>query len=120
MRTGLQAIARAAVMAALLISLCSVSSAYYYWTYFPGRTGPFHGYPAKFDLSALPDKTVSYFISDQPPGKLVDGDNYDALVSQIRLAAETCNGVATSDIRVRFGGFETFGTAQATPGIDVD
>jgi len=120
MRTGLQAIARAAVMAALLISLCSVSSAYYYWTYFPGRTGPFHGYPAKFDLSALPDKTVSYFISDQPPGKLVDGDNYDALVSQIRLAAETWNGVKTSDLRLHFGGFETVGaTPQATPGVDV-
>src|SRR5205085_1880428 len=53
------------------------------------------------------------------PGKLVDGDNYDAIVSQIRLAAETWNGVATSDIRVRFGGFEAYGAAQATPGIDV-
>ena len=93
----------------MLLSLSSVSSAYYYWIYFPGRTGPFQPYPAKFDLSALPDKTVSYFISDQPPGKLVDGDNYDALVSQIRLAAETWNGVATSDIRLRFGGFETLG-----------
>ena len=110
---------RFAVLAALLLSLSSISSAYYYWIYFPGRTGPFQPYPAKFDLSALPDKTVSYFISDKPPGKLVDGDNYDALVSQIRLAAETWNGVATSDIRVRFGGFETFGSAQAAPGIDV-
>ena len=109
-----------AILAALLLSLSSVSSAYYYWIYFPGRTGPFQAYPAKFDLSTLPDKTVSYFISDQPPGKLVDGDNYDALVSQIRLAAETWNGVATSDIRLRFGGFETLGAApQATPGIDV-
>ena len=50
----------------------------------------------------------------------MDGDNYDALVSQIRRAAETWNGVATSDVRVRFGGFETLGAApQATPGIDV-
>jgi matrixin len=109
-----------AVLAALLLSLSSVSSAYYYWIYFPGRTGPFQAYPAKFDLSTLTDKTVSYFISDQPPSKLMDGDNYDALVSQIRLAAETWNGVKTSDVRLRFGGFETFGaTPQATPGIDV-
>jgi len=120
MRTGFQAIARVAILATLLLSLSSVSSAYYYWIYYPGRTGPFQAYPAKFDLSTLTDKTVSYFISDQPPGKLMDGDNYDALVSQIRLAAETWNGVKTSDIRLRFGGFETFGgTRQATPGIDV-
>jgi Matrixin len=108
---------RVAILAALLLSLSSISSAYYYWIYFPGRTGPFQAYPAKFDLSTLPDKTVSYFISDKPPGKLVDGDNYDALVSQIRLAAETWNGVTTSDIRLRFGGFETLGAAQATPGV---
>jgi hypothetical protein len=120
MRTGLHAMTRVAILAVLLLSLSSVSSAYYYWIFFPGRTGPFQPYPAKFDLSALTDKTVSYFISDQPPSKLVDGDNYDALVSQIRLAAETWNGVATSDIRLRFGGFETVGgTPQATPGIDV-
>lgn len=119
MRSGLQAAARVGILTALLLSLSSVSSAYYYWIYFPGRTGPFQQYPAKFDLSALPDKTVSYFISDKPPGKLVDGDNYDALVSQIRLAAETWNGVTSSDIRVRFGGFSTVGTTQATPGIDV-
>ncbi len=111
---------RLAALAALLFSLSSVSSAYYYWIYFPGRTGPFNAYPAKFDLTTLTDKTVSYFISDQPPSKLVDGDNYDALVSQIRLAAETWNGVKSSDIRLRFGGFETVGaTPQATPGIDV-
>ncbi len=119
MRRGLPAAIRVATLAALLLALSSVSSAYYYWTFFPGRTGPFQPYPAKFDLNALPDKTVSYFISDQAPGKLVDGDNYDALVSQIRLAAETWNGVATSDIRLRFGGFAATGAAQATPGIDV-
>src|SRR5579872_7055022 len=120
MRTGLRAIARVAILATLLFSLSTVSSAYYYWIYFPGSTGPFQAYPAKFDLSTLPDKTVSYFISDQQPSKLVAGDNYDALVSQIRLAAETWNGVKTSDIRLRFGGFETFGaTPQAIPGIDV-
>ncbi|MCU1338559.1 MAG: peptidase and matrixin and adamalysin [Bryobacterales bacterium] len=119
MGSRFQAVTRIATLAALLLSLSSVSSAYYYWVYFPGRTGPFQTYPAKFDLNALPERAVSYFISDKPPGKLVDGDNYDALVSQIRQAAETWNGVVTSDIRVRFGGFATIGAAQATPGIDV-
>ena len=120
MRDALQAITRFAMLAILLLSLSPVSSAYYHWIYFPGRSAPFQQYPAKFDVSKLTDKTVSYFISDQRPGKLLDGDNYDALVSQIRLAAETWNGVASSDIRVRFGGFETIGaTAQGTPGIDV-
>ena len=119
MRNGLHPVTRVAILAALLLSIPSVSSAYYYWIYFPGRSGPFQAYPAKFDLTALTDKAVSFFISDKPPGKLIDGDNYDALVSQIRLAAETWNGVTSSDLRLRFGGFATIGAAQATPGIDV-
>ena len=119
LRSGRYPMTRVAILAGLLLALSPVSSAYYYWIYFPGRTGPFKAYPAKFDLSALPDKTVSYFISDKPPGKLVDGDKYDALVSQIRLAAATWNEVPSSDLRVRFGGFESFATPQATPGIDV-
>src|ERR1051326_2045151 len=96
MRSALKVVMRSAVLAGLLLSLTSVSSAYYYWIFYPGNATS-QRYPAKFDLSAMPDKAISFFISDKGPGKLVDGDNYDALVSQIRLAAETWNGVATSD-----------------------
>jgi len=109
---------RAALLAAMLLSLSSVSSGYYYWIFYPGNATS-QPYPAKFDLSALPDRTISFFISDKAPGKLVDGDNYNALVSQIRLAAESWNGVATSDLRLRFGGFAAIGAPQAAPGIDV-
>jgi hypothetical protein len=119
MRTGLQAVTRAAILAVLLLSLSSVSSAYYYWIFFPGSATPSRPYAAKFDLNSLPEKAISFFISDKPPAKLVDGDNYDALVSQIRLAAETWNGVASSSIRLRFGGFSTIGSPQAAPGVDV-
>ena len=118
MRSGLRIIMRSAVLASLLLSLTSVSSAYYYWIFFPGNATS-QRYPAKFDLSTMPDRAISYFISDKGPGKLVDGDNYDALVSQIRLAAETWNGVTTSDLRLRFGGFSTVDALQAAPGIDV-
>ena len=104
----------------LLLSLSSVSSAYYYWIYFPGRTGPFQAYPAKFDLSTLPDKTVSYFISDQPPAK-AGGRR------QLRRAGEPDPagggnlerrhdlGYSSAFRRVRDLG----ATPQATPGIDV-
>ena len=110
---------RAALLSVMLLSLSSVSSAYYFWIFFPGSANPSQPYPAKFDLSTMPDRAISFFISDKSPGKLVDGDNYDALVSQIRLAAETWNGVATSDLRLRFGGFATIGAPQAVPGIDL-
>src|SRR5260221_11140232 len=114
MRGGLKVVIRTAVLSSLLLSLTSISSAYYYWIFSPGNRDS-QRYPAKFDLSAMPDKAISYFISDKGPGKLVDGDNYDALVSQIRLATDTWNGVNTSDLRLRFGGFATIGAPQAAP-----
>src|SRR5438552_3137447 len=105
--------------ALLLAVICPAAWGHYYWTYFAGRTGPFQPVPARFDLNALPNKTVSYFISSQQPSKLVDGDSFDSLVSEIRLAAEAWNGVSTSDLRLRFGGIAPIGMVQATPGIDV-
>ena len=102
-----------------LMSLSSVSSAYYYWTYFAGRAAPFLAVPVKFDVNALAGKTVSYFISDQAPGPLVPGDSFHAIASQIRLAASVWDNVATSDLRLKFGGIANVNTPQSLPGIDV-
>jgi hypothetical protein len=115
----MRTVARALTLAAMLASVSSVASAYYHWTYFASRNAPFVPISAKFNLAALHNNNVSYFVSDRPPSTLVPNDNYDSLLSQIRLAAETWNGVSSSQIRLRFGGVSTVGTPQAAAGIDV-
>lgn len=113
-------IRRIVITLVALATLSPMASAYYYWVYFANRNVPFNPAPAKFDLNALPDyHTVSYFISEQGPASLITGDTYQALVSQIRLAAEVWNGVATSDLRVKFGGISSAQTLDGSPGIDV-
>ena len=107
------------MLAAVMAALSSMASGYYYWTFFPNHYGPFTPVQAKYDLNALSAKTVYYFISDQGPSGFVPGDSYPALVSQIRAAAAVWDGVASSDLRVKFGGISTAGTPQAAPGIDV-
>jgi hypothetical protein len=108
------------VLVALAAALFSpAASAYYYWIYFSGRTGIFNPVPARFDLNALSDKTVYFYISDQGPSAVSPDDSAAAIYSQIRFAARTWNEVETSDLRLRFGGFTTPGTLQTTPGIDV-
>lgn len=114
---------RLLVLAAAMASLSSVASAYYHWTFFTQRSGPFQAIPLRFDLVALPDSTVSFFIAQQGPTKMVDGDNFAALVSQIRRAGETWN-VPGSALKVKFGGlqekkFSDVLAEQVTPGIDV-
>ena len=100
-------------------ALSAVANAYYHFVHFPTRFGPFNPIVEKFDLNALPEKTVTFLISDQGPSKYADGDNFAAVVSQIRAAAKVWNDVDTSDLRVRFGGFASGNFAQSTPGIDI-
>ncbi|MEP6963264.1 MAG: matrixin family metalloprotease, partial [Acidobacteriota bacterium] len=78
----------------------------------------------KFDLAALPDSTVLFFVGKQGPAKMVDGDNFEALLSQIRRAADSWN-VSGSALHVKFGGLQDPKSVddtiaeQSTPGIDV-
>ena len=106
-------------LAAGLIALSSFASGYYHWVFFANHDGPYSPVRAKFDLNALPNNTVSYFISDQSPGPLMPDDSFAAVVSQIRLAAAVWDGVASSALRLKFGGIATIGTPQSAPGIDV-
>lgn len=111
--------ARVLMLATAMAGLSSVASGYYYWTFFPNHGGSFVPVQAKYDLAALTNSTVYFFISDQGPSALVPGDSFPALVSQIRAAAKVWDGVQTSSLRVAFGGISTVGTPQTAPGIDV-
>jgi hypothetical protein len=114
---------RVLMLAASLAAVSSVASGYAHWVFFSSRSAPFTPVPAIFNLTSLPNNTVSYFISDQGPGPLMPGDSEANIVSQIQAAANVWNQVPSSTIRIAFGGFSTVGTPQAitqtTPGIDV-
>lgn len=106
-----------AVAAALVLS--SAASGYYHYIHFASRFGPYVPIPEKYDLTALKNNTVYYFISDQGPTQLATGDTMPGLISQIRLAAKTWNDVGSSDLRIAFGGVSSINTPQNTPGIDI-
>ena len=102
------------------LGLAGTGSAYYFYVHYPSRSGPFTPILEKFDLNALPNKTVSVFISDRSPAQTYSGDGYTAIVSEIRAAAKVWNDVPTSDLRVAYGGLFTSGTPETAPGIDVE
>ncbi|MBI4877150.1 MAG: matrixin family metalloprotease [Acidobacteria bacterium] len=106
-----------AAAAGLLLS--SASFGYYHFVHYLNRTGPFVPSYEKFDLNALPNRTVQFNVSDQAPAQFAPSDSFQAVVSQIRAAAKVWNGVESSDLRIAFGGLGNTSTPQATPGIDV-
>jgi len=99
--------------------MASMASGYYFFVHFTSRLGPYLQIPEKFDLTALPNKTVYFQISNLGPDQLAQGDSFASMISQIRAAAKVWNDVDSSDLRLAFGGLESASTAQTTPGIDV-
>ena len=107
-------------LAMLPFWFASTGSAYYYYVHFSSRSAPFNPILEHFDLSALVNKTVPVFVSDQGPSAYSAGDSYQAVVSQIRGAAKVWNDVTTSDIRLSYAGLTTPGTTFNAPAIEVD
>ncbi len=101
------------------LAAVSAASGYYHFVHFPARSGPSVPVLEKFDLEALPNRTVHFFISEYGPAQLAPGDSLTALASQIRLAAKSWNDVESSELRVAFGGFAIPDTPHSTPIIDV-
>jgi uncharacterized protein (TIGR03437 family) len=75
--------------------------------------------PEKFDLTALPGNTVTFFVSESGPTTYSPNDSFNSVLSQIQQATLVWNGIASSNLRVSFGGLENVATPQNTPGGDV-
>jgi uncharacterized protein (TIGR03437 family) len=112
----LQALAVAAALA-----LAIPSHAYYHYVHYLTGSAPFIPVPEAFDLNALPNKTVTFFVSDAGLKAYGPNDSFGSVLSQVKNAAAVWNSVASSDLRVAFGGLETYDPNQlsATPAGDV-
>jgi hypothetical protein len=110
---------RPALVALALAGLTASASGYYHFLQFTTIDGVLRAVPEKFDLTALYNKTLFFYVSQTGPSSLAAGDSFDALLSQIRLAAATWNSVPTSDLRLAYGGLFAPGTTQNTPHMEV-
>jgi uncharacterized protein (TIGR03437 family) len=104
----------------LLAILAASATASYHFVRYSNRFGYQQPIYEKFDLNALVNRTVPFFLVSDGQERLAPGDNSNALMSQILLAARTWNEVATSDLRIAFGGYAPAASGpQGAPGIDV-
>ncbi len=102
-------------LVAALAAVCLPAPAYYHYIHYLNGTGV----PEKFDLTALPGNTVTFFVSETGPVTYNQTDSFNSVISQISQATQVWNGVASSALRVAFGGLENSSTPQNTPGSDV-
>ncbi len=118
---------RMAVAIAVVLALSACASGYYHFVHYSGRTAPFVQIPEKFDLRALLNNTLFFYVSAEGPEKLYSGkygdaqykDNVEAVLSQLRLAGATWNNVSTSALRIAWGGVYAADTPQNTPHVEL-
>src|ERR1017187_998520 len=114
-------LARVLAITAAVVLLVTPSSAYYHYVHYLTGKAPYVPVPEAFDLTALPNKTLTFFVSDAGLVSYGSNDTFGSVLSEVKQAAEVWNSVASSDLRVAFGGLETYHPNQvsATPGGDV-
>ena len=104
----------------LIALLAATATAHYHFVRYSSKTGYQQPIYEKFDLNSLLNKTVPFFIVPDGLEKLASGDNQTAVMSQLVLASRSWSDVATSDLRLTFGGYApAAATPQSAPGIDV-
>src|SRR5436190_7873128 len=94
----------------------STAGAYYHFYHYTNRSAPYNPVHEKFDLNALPNKTVTFFIMDSSAGLITPSTQFASALAAIKDAARAWNAVDSSDLRVVFGGLASSNTAQNTPG----
>lgn len=106
----------------LLLLAAAAAPANYHWVRYGSRQGVSQPVYDRFDLSALPDgSTLSFFINEPGALQLAPNDSTTALISEIRAAAMAWNAVATSELKLAFGGMRNASSpAMNSPWIEVE
>jgi uncharacterized protein (TIGR03437 family) len=94
------------------------AEAYYHYVHY-FQNAPYTPVREKFNLAALPNNTVTFFVTDSGPAVLAPNDNLGSILGEVQTALAAWNSVATSNLRVAFGGTETAGQNSNTPGGSV-
>lgn len=115
---------RAAAFVAAGIILGAPAEAYYHYVYYLTHSTPYNGLiaPARFDLSKLPNNTVTFYASDSGPATLAAGDSFGSVLGEVKQAIAAWNAVPTSSLRIVFGGIDNSNqnlSSANTPGGQV-
>ena len=107
-----------AVVAVAALLIGTPAEAYYHYVHY-FQNAPYTPVQEKFNLAALPNNTVTFFVTDAGPAVLASNDSLGSILGEVKGALAAWNSVDSSNLRVAFGGTETAGQNSNTPGGDV-
>ncbi len=116
-----RALVRGIAFAASSALLGFPAHAYYHYIYYDlSRTPQFNPIRAQFNLAALPNNTVTFFVNDSGPAFYYPNDTFGSVLGEVKQALAVWNSVNGSNLRVAFGGLESASQPPSnTPGGDI-
>src|SRR5260370_35291505 len=82
----------------------STAGAYYHFYHYANRTAPYNPVPEKFDLSALPNTTVTVFLTDSSAAQFSPSSQFPSPLAPLRERPRVWNAVDAPDVRSVFVG----------------
>jgi uncharacterized protein (TIGR03437 family) len=110
---------RLKALPALLVLGIAPAYSYYHYVSYPSSGPPYAPIFEKYDLTALPEQTVTFFVSTSGPTSYLPNDSFPSVISEIQDAVKVWNAVPTSALRLNFGGLQVNGTPQNSPGAEI-
>ena len=99
------------IASSVLAAAVSSQAAYHYVHY--ASSANFTPIYEKFNLAALPNNTVTFCVEDQGPSGYAVNDTFGSVLAQIRQALAAWNAISVTQLRVAYGGLESY-TANPT------
>ena len=93
--------------------------AYYHFLHLRHDGDVIRSIPERFDLRTLPDSSVPFVVSKIVEPEFAEGDTWESLLSEVRLAARQWSGVPHSSLRLRDAGEVAGEPAPGTPYVHV-
>lgn len=113
---------RAILLAVAAFLAGAPAEAYYHYVCYLRYGAPYSSdvlVPARFDLSRLPNNTVTFYVNDSGPGSYSVNDSFGSVLSEVKQALAAWNAVPTSALRISFGGIQNPNQNANTPGGQV-
>ncbi len=112
-------IRRGLLAVAGLLAVLAPLPGYYHFLHVRQEGEALRAIAERFDLRALPDSSVPLVISKSVEPEFAEGDTWDAVVSEVKLAAAQWSSVPRSALRLRYAGEVAQEPSPGTPHIQV-
>ncbi len=95
-----------------ILAAAAIAQAAYHYVHYPTNSN-FSPIYEKFNLAALSNNTITFCVEDQGPAVYAPNDTFGSVLAQIREALAAWNAVSITDLRMAYGGLESY-TANPT------